>query len=111
MHSIDYNYMMSIKAPNEAMGVFMAEFEAMYEYGGFWCPIWHPFVSGRLARCHRIKKMIEYILNKGGVWVASMEEIARHVQNCIDDGSWRPRVQKMPYYDQAIPELKDLETK
>ena len=36
-----------------------------------------------------------------------MEEIANHVQKCIDDGSWNPRIDKLPYYDAPIPELKD----
>ena len=33
-----------------------------------------------------------------------MEEITAHVRACIDDGSWRPRVEKMPYYEGRIPE-------
>ncbi len=104
-HSIDMHYMMPIKSPDEAMNVFMSEFEAMYEYGGLWVTVWHPFVSGRLARCHRVKQMIEYMQNKGSVWFATMEQIADHVQTCIDDGSWQPRVDELPYYDGLVPEL------
>ena len=104
-HSIDMHYMMPIKSPDEAMNVFMSEFEAMYEYGGLWVTVWHPFVSARLARCIRVKKMIEYILGKGDVWFATLEEIANHVQKCIDDGSWQPRVDELPYYEGLIPEL------
>ncbi len=106
-HSIDMNYMMPIKAPNEAMNVFMSEFEAMYEYGGLWVTTWHPFVSGRLARCARIAKMIEEMQNRGGVWFATLEEIAKHVQKCIDDGSWTPRIDDLPYYKERIPELPE----
>ena len=36
-----------------------------------------------------------------------MEEIATHIQTCIDDGSWNPRIDNLPYYDEPIPELKD----
>ena len=36
-----------------------------------------------------------------------MEKIANHVQACIDDGSWNPRVDELPYYDAPIAELKD----
>jgi len=99
--------MMPIKSPDEAMNVFMSEFEAMYKYGGLWVTVWHPFVSGRLARCDRVAKMIEDMQNRGGVWFATMEEIANHVQACIDNGSWTPRVDDLPYYDGPIPELKD----
>ena len=73
------------------MKVYMAEFEAMYEYGGLWIAVWHPFVSARLARCHRIGQMIEEMLNRGGVWFATMEEIANHVRACIDNGTWETK--------------------
>lgn len=101
----DLHFMMPIKAPNEAMNVFMAEFEAAYRYGGLWVSVWHPFVSGRLARCARIAEMIEDMLKRGDVWLAPMEDIARHVQSCIDNGSWKPRVHEIPYYTDIIPEL------
>jgi hypothetical protein len=87
------------------MNVFMAEFEAMLKYGGLWVTVWHPFVSGRLARCDRVAKMIEEMQNRGGVWFATMEDIASHVQACIDDASWTPRVDNLPYYDGPIPEI------
>lgn len=106
-HAPDMHYMMPIKSPDEAMNVFMAEFEAMRRHQGLWITVWHPFVSGRLARCERISEMIEYMQNTGDVWFATMEEIAKHVQKCIDDGTWTPRIDKLPYYDAPIPELKD----
>ena len=109
-HTIDMHYMMSIKAPGEAMNAFMAEFEAMWQFGGLWVAVWHPFISGRLARCHRIAKMIEDILNKGGVWLTTMEEIANHVKKCIDDGTWTPRIDDMPYYDGPIQEFEEEAT-
>jgi len=106
-HAPDMHYMMPIKSPDEAMNVFMSEFEVMYTYGGLWVTVWHPFVSGRLARCERVGKMIEDMQNRGGVWFATMEKIANHVQACIDDGSWKPRVDELPYYDAPIAELTD----
>ena len=67
--------------------------------------VWHPFVSGRLARCVRVEKMIGDMLNKGGVWFATLEEIALHVRKCIDEGTYQPRIDKLPYYEGPIPEL------
>jgi peptidoglycan/xylan/chitin deacetylase (PgdA/CDA1 family) len=104
-HSPELNYMMPIKSPDEAMQVFMFEFEAMWEHGGLWIAVWHPFVSGRLARCARIARMIEEMQGRGGVWFATLEEIARHVEKCIGDGSWQPRVDALPYYDGRVAEL------
>ncbi len=106
-HAPDMHYMMPIKSPDEAMNVFMSEFEAMYHNNGLWVTVWHPFVSGRLARCERISQMIEEMQNRGDVWFATMEEIAGHIQSCINDGSWTPRVDDLPYYDEPIPELND----
>jgi hypothetical protein len=105
VHAPDIDYMMPIKSPDEAMQVFMSEFEAMYAHRGLWVAVWHPFVSGRLARCQRVAEMIEDMQTRGGVWFATMEEIALHVQKCIDDGSWTPRLDDLPYYEGTIPEL------
>ena len=49
------------------------------------------------------------MLGKGKVWLTTMEEIARHVRACIDDGSWQPRVVEMPYYGgEPIAEIEDV---
>lgn len=104
-HSVDMDYLMPINSPDRAMEVYLSEFEAAWEFGGMWISVWHPFVSGRLARCYRVSKMIEYMHQKGGVWFATLEEIANHVQKCIDDGSYKPRIDELPYYDARIPEL------
>ena len=105
-HAPDMHYLMPIKSPDEAMNVFMSEFEAMRRHQGLWITVWHPFVSGRLARCERVSQMIS-MQGTGDVWFATMEEIAVHVQKCIDDGSWEPRMGELPYYDGPIPELQD----
>ena len=97
-HSLDLGYQKPIRAPERAWEVFWAEFEAAFEYGGLWICVWHPMVSGRLARWHRTEKMLEAMLAKGGVWLATLEDIARHVRSCIDAGTFTPRVDQLPYY-------------
>jgi hypothetical protein len=87
------------------MNVFLSEFEAMWEHRGLWIAVWHPFVSGRLARCARISKMIEQMQKKGDVWFATLEQIALHVKACIENGSYKPRIDELPYYQGRIPEL------
>ena len=47
-------------------------------------------------------KLIEHMLKKGGVWLAPMEEIAGHVKKCIDDGSYTPRIDQLPYYTKRV---------
>lgn len=109
-HAPDMHYSMPIKAPDDAMKVFMSEFEAAYKFGGLWVTVWHPFVSGRLARCARVAEMIEAMLERGDVWFARMEDIAAHVNACIDNGTWTPRVDDLPYYTELIPELRTKPT-
>ncbi len=96
---------MPIKSTGQAMELFREEFDAAWEYGGLWIAVWHPFLSARLARAAAIKALIEYMHDKGGVWFATLEDIARHVQGLMDAGDWRPRVDTLPYYDGPIPEL------
>ncbi len=98
VQSFDLNYMMQIMSPDRAMEIFMAEFEAQWECKGLWIGVWHPFVSGRLARWLRVERMIEQMLSKGGVWFAPLEEIAAHVLKVTQNGTYTPRVDQLPYF-------------
>lgn len=95
----DLGYAMQVNSPDRAMDVFMAEFEAAWEYGGLWIAVWHPFVMGRLARCARMEKMIQYMLDKGGVWFATLDEIASHVNRMTASGEYQSSKEKIPYHD------------
>jgi hypothetical protein len=87
------------------MGVFRAEFDAAWTHGGLWVSVWHPPVSGRLARAMAIEELIAHMRGRGGVWFARLEEIAAHVRAVIASGQWKPRIDTLPYYDRPIPEL------
>jgi hypothetical protein len=41
-------------------------------------------------------------MKTGEVWFAPLEEIARHVNACRKKGSYKPRVDKLPYYDKPV---------
>lgn len=102
VHSIDLDYMMQVQPPSRGTEGFLEEFEAAYAHGGFWMGIWHPFASGRLSRWIAVERMIERMLERGDVWFATLEDIARHVLACRDDGSYRPRIDRLPYYDRPV---------
>jgi peptidoglycan/xylan/chitin deacetylase (PgdA/CDA1 family) len=104
-HVPDLGYVQSPKAPSTAMEAFREEFDAVHELGGLWLTIWHPHVSARPARLLAWKRLVEYMLDKGGVWFATLDEIARHVQACIEDGSYRPRTVRLPWYGATPPEF------
>jgi len=99
----DFGYMLPIASPRRAMEVFRTEFDAAWKYGGLWNGVWHPFVSGRMPRCEAIIELIEHMQAKGGVWFATLEAIATHVKQAIAAGTWRPRVDRLPYWDRPLP--------
>lgn len=55
-----------------------------------------------MARWAEVEKLIKYMLEKGDVWFATLEEIAAHVTKCVDNQSYQPRIDTLPFYDRAI---------
>jgi peptidoglycan-N-acetylglucosamine deacetylase len=109
MVSRDLSYIMAVKAASQALDLFREEFDAAWEYGGLWVAVWHPFLSGRLARCRMIAELIGYMHAKGQVWFAPLEEIAGHVRTVVREKRWTARVDNLPYYPGPIPELGKVE--
>lgn len=105
MHNRDFKFMMPISSPSRAIEVYRAEFDAAWQHGGLWISVWHPFVSGRLARLDKILEFIEYMRDRGGVWFARLDEICGHVKRQIATGAWEPRVETLPLYHSPIPEF------
>lgn len=105
-HTPELDYMVPVKAPEDAVRNYWNEFEAVRAHGGLWIGVWHPFLTGRLARWHRIESMLEAMLETGDVWFARLEEIAAHVLACRRDGSYQPRVDRLPYYAERVPVLR-----
>lgn len=108
MHSTEFGFQMPIQPPAFAWQNWWEEFEAMWEYGGLWVPVWHPFLSGRLARWRQTHRMIEKMMERGQVWFAPLRDIARHVQRCTDDGTWQPRVERYGHQPglPAVPKFR-----
>jgi len=102
VQSMDLDYMMPIRAPSDGWRAFAEEFEAAYAYGGLWVPVVHPFATGRLSRWIEVRKFLEHVLSRGDVWFAPMEEIAAHVTKVVNDGSWTPRIDSVPFYDAPV---------
>lgn len=91
-HSPDLDYLAQIRSPRQAAEVFTAEFEAARAHGGLWISVWHPNVSGRLARVAEVAALLDRMIEHQDVWIAPLGEIADHVNQCIADGSFRPRI-------------------
>ena len=106
VHTLDLNYMMPVNAPSEAVLDYREEFDAVYNYGGLWQGVWHPFATGRPSRWRLVAELLDYIKGKGDVWMAPMAEIAAHVRKCTDNGTYKPRVDNLPYHTGPISRFK-----
>ncbi len=80
-HFAEIDYLMPVRAPSDGIRAFAEEFDAMFEAGGFWMPVLHPFLTGRLARWQEMERLIEHALETDQVWFAPMEAIAAHAKS------------------------------
>ena len=92
------DYLMKISAPRQALEVFQAEFDALWEFGGLWVSVWHPAVSGRPAQALAIRDLMEHMQKKGEVWFATLGDVAAHVRRLVAEGRWSPRIERVPVY-------------
>lgn len=100
-HYDEIGYLMPVRGPTAGLAPFFEEFEAQYEAGGFWVGVFHPFLTGRLARWRVVERWLEDVLTRGDVWFAPLEEIARHVASVRASGT-DVRVENLPYFDRPV---------
>lgn len=101
-HYDEIGYMMPVAGPSHGLQGFWEEFEAQYEAGGFWLAIWHPFLTGRLARWRQVEAWLETVLDLGDVWFAPMHEIAAHVRAEAAKDPNAVRIENLPYYTKPV---------
>lgn len=101
----EFGFLMQIRSPERALEVFRAEFDAAWRHGGLWISVFHPFVSGRLARADALVELIEHMQTQGGVWFATMAEIAAYIRGLIDQGIWAPRCETLPHVTAPVEHL------
>ena len=65
--------------------------------GGFFMPILHPFLTGRLARWRLVERWLEEIMASRAVWVARLEDIADHLDALSAQGH-DIRTERLRYY-------------
>jgi peptidoglycan-N-acetylglucosamine deacetylase len=66
--------------PDEVYSIWKAEFDVAYEERGMFILTMHPHVIGHRARMAMLDRLVTYMKSKPGVWFATHEQIARHVQ-------------------------------
>ena len=63
-----------------------------------WHAIWHPFLTGRLARWRQVEKWLENVLSERDVWFESLGEIATYVRQYAETGGGNVRRDNLPFY-------------
>ncbi|MEH6442733.1 MAG: polysaccharide deacetylase [Oceanospirillaceae bacterium] len=101
-HYSEIGYSNSLAGPKAGLQPFWEEFEAQYEAGGFWMGIWHPFLTGRLARWNEVERWLESVLERGDVWFAPLHEIAAHVEAQYKADANSVRLEELPYYTKPV---------
>ena len=66
--------------PDEVFSIWKAEFDGAYEERGLFILTMHPHIIGHRARIAMLDRLVTYMKSKPGVWFATHEQIARHVQ-------------------------------
>ena len=100
-HFEEIGCLIPVREPSDRLRGFFGEFEAQYAAGGFWMSIWPPFLTGRLARWAAVERRLERVLKRGGVWFATLEEIAAHFRTEHDNGA-SLRLEQLPYHDRLV---------
>jgi peptidoglycan/xylan/chitin deacetylase (PgdA/CDA1 family) len=66
--------------PNDVYEAWKAEFDKAYEERGVFQVTMHPRISGHRSRVVMLDRLITYMKGRPGVWFATHEQIARHIQ-------------------------------
>ena len=81
-----------IESPAKALEMWSAELEALAAEGGCFVMTMHPFLSGRASRAKVLDELIAHAREIPGLWIATLDEIARHVEQL----ALEPAVHRQP---------------
>jgi peptidoglycan/xylan/chitin deacetylase (PgdA/CDA1 family) len=70
-----------IEDPAKALSMWSAELAAFHDDGSCFTLTNHPFLSGRPGRLRAIETLIETMRALPGMWIATAEQVARHVRS------------------------------
>jgi peptidoglycan/xylan/chitin deacetylase (PgdA/CDA1 family) len=67
-----------LRSPEQVIQIWQAEFDGLYEFGRYFLLVNHPQLSGRASRIMALERLLNYVLSKGDVWVATAKEVAEY---------------------------------
>lgn len=75
-----------IARPSEVLEAWWEEIDATVEAGGVAVLTMHPFLSGRPSRARALAKLLDRVLERDDIWVATCDEIATHAAARLGPG-------------------------
>lgn len=91
-----------IESPSKAREMWQLEADAQHEQGGCWVLTNHPFISGRPSRARALEQLIEGVKALEGMWVTTLEDIARHAAQVVTDTRTHVRYDMTSFPDSPI---------
>jgi hypothetical protein len=102
----DFNHMLPIQPPDRPCGCSGPNSTPP---GRRWRALVLGLASLRLGPagpcCQATVELIEYMQHRGGVWFATMAEIAAHIDGLVSRGEWSPRSERLPFWSEPVPQI------
>ncbi len=74
----DYTYFVDhVQTPRHTFETWRDDLDVLRDEGGMMCLTLHPFVSGRPAASRSLAWLLDYAIDRGDVWIARADAIAR----------------------------------
>jgi peptidoglycan/xylan/chitin deacetylase (PgdA/CDA1 family) len=76
----------SMPSPEHVLEVFQSEFDVAWDERGLYVLTMHPHIMGHRSRVAVLERLIVHMKQKGGVWFATHEDVARHLKGMLTAG-------------------------
>ncbi|MDP9887021.1 polysaccharide deacetylase family protein [Pseudarthrobacter enclensis] len=82
-----------IESPAKVLEMWTLEAEAHHSQGSCFVLTNHPFISGRPSKAVALEQLIERVKGMDGMWVTTMEQIARHTKATVTEVHTHARIE------------------
>jgi peptidoglycan/xylan/chitin deacetylase (PgdA/CDA1 family) len=76
----------SMPSPEHVLEVFQSEFDVAWDERGLYVLTMHPHIMGHRSRVAVLERLIVHMKQKGGVWFATHEDVAKHLKQMLTAG-------------------------
>ena len=94
-----------IESPAKVLEMWTLEAEAHHSQGSCFVLTNHPFISGRPSKAVALEQLMERVKAMDGMWVTTMENIARHTKATVTEVHTHARIE-VPVFPGAGAQFK-----